>query len=500
LSIPNAKAHSKAEPTKKAASGLWAERAAMKVPIGDPVLDSALGGGLPNNGVILVGGEPGTGKTTLAATFIYNGAVRYAERGLYVSFSEDKGRFYASMGNLGYNFSQLADRGVFEFIEVPSQTEEQIRGIPDDIYEALERLKPSRLVVDSFTWMAQSQGSGYAVRQLAQEGIKLLLTKGMNCTTMVIGERPMGESRLGPEEFIADGVIVLKHSIPRELEILKMRGTRIGRTSLLFTINKGFEAVTTTIDAPSKPGHWRPIVDSGDLLSTGSPDMDRMLGGGFPRGSYVVLEADPNVELKEVRLLTLGVGMNFASQGRGVFYLPPGGFRSREVAELMHRYLTRRDMVNVRVAGHVESGTARSKTITATEPQRAPAAEGSADGLDLLTSVPVELKAATHGQPVYTAYIYDILEAKYSEIPDIVFRRFGRDILRTSVSGDLTIALARSTTPEIDRIRSTVDWHFRLSKKNGAVMLWGVKPETPIYAMGSDVTLGYPVLTLKQFD
>ena len=53
LSIPDAKAHSKDEPTKKTESGLWAERAAMKVPVGDPVLDSALGGGLPNNGVIL---------------------------------------------------------------------------------------------------------------------------------------------------------------------------------------------------------------------------------------------------------------------------------------------------------------------------------------------------------------------------------------------------------------------------------------------------------------
>jgi circadian clock protein KaiC len=89
----------------------WNERAESgpmeRAAIGDPVLDSVLSGGFPRGSLILVNGNPGTGKTTLTARFLYTGAKDGAEKGLYVSFSEGKRSFYENMTSLGLDFEKL---------------------------------------------------------------------------------------------------------------------------------------------------------------------------------------------------------------------------------------------------------------------------------------------------------------------------------------------------------------------------------------------------------
>ena len=41
--------------------------------------------GFPRGELIIVAGKPGTGKTVFSASFIYNGAIKSGEKGLYVS-------------------------------------------------------------------------------------------------------------------------------------------------------------------------------------------------------------------------------------------------------------------------------------------------------------------------------------------------------------------------------------------------------------------------------
>ncbi|MEB3860231.1 MAG: KaiC domain-containing protein, partial [Desulfurococcales archaeon] len=48
-------------------------------------LDELLGGGIPRGSIILVAGHPGSGKTVFSAKFLYEGATRWGEPGLYVS-------------------------------------------------------------------------------------------------------------------------------------------------------------------------------------------------------------------------------------------------------------------------------------------------------------------------------------------------------------------------------------------------------------------------------
>jgi len=67
--------------------------ATERITSGVPGLDPLIGGGFPQGKVILVLGEPGTGKTILSSQYLYSGASQRGEKGVYVGMNEPKPRF-----------------------------------------------------------------------------------------------------------------------------------------------------------------------------------------------------------------------------------------------------------------------------------------------------------------------------------------------------------------------------------------------------------------------
>ena len=65
-------------------------------------LDSLVGGGFLRNSMILIAGNPGTGKTMLSTKFIYEGATKYGDRGVYVCFTEAKRNLIQRMQGLAW--------------------------------------------------------------------------------------------------------------------------------------------------------------------------------------------------------------------------------------------------------------------------------------------------------------------------------------------------------------------------------------------------------------
>ena len=98
--------------------------------------------------------------------------------------------------------------------------------------------------------------------------------------------------------------------------------------------------VTTTLRTPARAEKWKPIADSGELISTGSRDFDAILGGGFPRGAYFVVEIAADVQISEIRLITRSIMLNFINQGRGVVILPTGGVEGKSIKAAMRPYTT----------------------------------------------------------------------------------------------------------------------------------------------------------------
>lgn len=196
----------------------------------------------------------------------------------------------------------------------------------------VSELGAKRLVIDSFSAMAQAFKDPHEVRVFLHT-ILGKICRIQECTTIVVIENPYecNNMVLGIEGFVADGIIILKRSflerrLLRELEFFKMRGTPIQGTNLIFTLKGGFKAFTPfKFKLINNPQRFQPQPDTACFYSTGSPSLDEMLGGGYLRGSSVLIEIDKQVSRLQYQLIVSPTISNFIAQGKGVIIIPSGG-------------------------------------------------------------------------------------------------------------------------------------------------------------------------------
>src|ERR1700759_4514965 len=123
-------------------------------------LDDILRGGLSRGHLFLLEGEPGAGKTTIALQFLLEGS-KAGEKCLYITLSETEAELRHGATSHGWTLGELIE--VFELIPPDSLLEDDNRQsllysadleldeATKQIFAAVERVKPSRVVLDSLS-------------------------------------------------------------------------------------------------------------------------------------------------------------------------------------------------------------------------------------------------------------------------------------------------------------------------------------------------------------
>jgi len=472
---------------------LRAESTQHLTPSGIEGLDELLGGGLPREGLVVLAGNPGTGKTIFSAQFLYRGAADYGERGVYASFAEDKHQFYRNMKGLGFDFDRLEREGLFSFLDMLTVKEEGVSAALELIVGRVAELGAERLVIDSFSAMAQAFREPHEAR-IVLHTILSKIVRSMGCTTLLVIEVPHGESRigLGVEEFVADGIIVLKRRLfddrpLRELEVLKMRGSPTPRVHVVFTLKDGFRVLLEFKPKPvEKPGRFKPRPDPEGYFSSGSPDVDEMLGGGYPRGSTVLFEVGEGVSPEHYHLFGYPTVWNFLAHGRGVIVVPSagvdhalikkraltGGFTEEEVYRLLRVYTRYRPRV--------------------TEPYVvALKGEDPFEDFEERLKLAQELMERT-GQPVLNINGVDMLIDAYGSARALTYLK--ACATRARETGGLCAIILKPGYPRLASILSSMaDVHLRFARRHRVVLVYGVRPTTGLYALEMDASEGYPM-------
>ena len=487
------------------------ERMAMseeRVPTGITGLDERINGGLPKGSLTVVGGEPGSGKTTLCAQFLHYGATEH-EPSVYVSFGENHKVFYSNMRLFGLDFEKCDQSFKYlDFMRMKSGSESVLA----ILLQELEQFKTRRLAIDSFTALSQTIRD-VPEQLVVMDTILSKILRGMGCTTIVTVEKRVGQPLLGSgfEEFVADGILMLERDTKsgiRQVRIPKMRSTALPQDRFPYTLYHGFHlipplsrsrrVVSLLVSDPKiadKPGHiekksslkkqWTPIQDTSTRFSTGNKSLDEIIGGGFERGSYAVLEVGRNVPPRGVKLFTYPLTWNFMSQGRGVvFYLGPSS-SSEEIREIAGSYINLRTFDRLgRVLEEKPSGRRLPK-----RPFTVMLKEGNADLDDdaqVFSSVTRALMKQT-GKNVLSIINLAELENKYAGNLDKLFTHIGRWIGENMNLGNVTLAVAKPGLGITSKLLNITRWHLRLIERDGSTFLYSIMPRrvTP-HAMDID--------------
>ncbi|MEM2455140.1 MAG: ATPase domain-containing protein, partial [Candidatus Bathyarchaeia archaeon] len=328
------------------------------------------------------------------------------------------------------------------------------------------------------------------------------VTRLLGCTAILIVEVPYGESKigLGMEEFVADGIIHLRRSeldggrVFRDLEILKMRGVPIQESHIVFTLKGGFKALPPfKAKQVEKPCRFKPKADTEEYFSTGSPDIDEMLGGGYSRGSSILVEiTDANVSTLHYHLIIYPTIWNFLVQGRGAIIFPSAGIDYSFILKRVKEAGLKEDEINslLRILVKDYAGIKPAPYLVTCRGERF--SEDYAKCLE----VEREIRERTN-QPILHFVGADMLIDTYG-LKDALSAIRNHSV-RVREKGDLYMILLKPGRPRLSEVLSAFsEFHLKITRKYGCAIIYGLKPRTPLYALEMDTSRGYFMPKLTQ--
>lgn len=195
-----------------------------------PGLDSLMQGGIPEGELILLSGTCGTGKSIFGLQFVMQFGVETGKEdaSVYVTFEEHRAQIRAQAARFGWDIKKMEDRQKLRMLRYDPF---QIRDILGMIENNIREINANRIVMDSISSFAMYLHDENEIRKTIIQIYDVL--KKNKCTGILISEvlpNSHALSRYGIEEFVLDGVIVLRkifqdNEFRRALNIWKLRET-----------------------------------------------------------------------------------------------------------------------------------------------------------------------------------------------------------------------------------------------------------------------------------
>jgi len=256
--------------------------------------DEITDGGLPKNRTTLISGSTGSGKTLFGIDFLINGAIKFKEPGVFMSFEETEDELYTDVASLNLDLRGLVAKKKILIEHVLLERKDiqeldfNLEGLFVRLEHAIDSIGAKRVVLDSI----ESLFAGIKDEGILRLEIKRLFRwlKEKKVTAVVTGE-PIQEfyTRHGLEQYISDCIILLDNRVKdqlaiRRIRVVKYRGSKHGTNEYPFVIDKdGLSVIPITSVGLDQPG-------TAMKVSTGIPSLDKMFWKkpGYTRGSMVL--------------------------------------------------------------------------------------------------------------------------------------------------------------------------------------------------------------------
>jgi circadian clock protein KaiC len=281
---------------------------------GNAEIDAILGGGFPENGIHVIMGAPGTGKTILAEQLCFANASPERPILYLATFSEPLQKLvrflqeftFASVEKIGTEI--LYEHIGEELLTAPER-------IPDRLQELLTLHRPKIIVIDSFKALADLLPDRAAWRRTL-DAVAGMLT-AYDTTTFLVGEYTTTMMNDLPEFAVADGIVDVSRvergtRDERFLRVLKLRGSAFLAGEHAFRLGSdGIEAFRRFV-APDVPPHYQPALER---LKSGISGLDDTIATGWLRGSATLVVGPSGSGKTSIGLHFLRAGLDEGEPG-----------------------------------------------------------------------------------------------------------------------------------------------------------------------------------------
>ncbi|MCP5085913.1 MAG: AAA family ATPase, partial [Rhodobacteraceae bacterium] len=258
-------------------------------------LDDILDGGLAEGRTTLVAGGPGCGKSILGLEFLYRGALA-GEPGIFVTFEERADAVRKNALTLGFQLAPLEQANTFFVMEVRLDPDAlvagdfNLKGLLAMLEAKAANMGTKRMVIDAVDVLLRIFDDPLRERNELYVLHDWLNTHEM---TTVLTVKSTKNKTLLPTyyeflDFMADCVIRLDQRVTeqittRRLRVIKYRGSNFNRNEFPYVISaRGLNIISITAGTLQ---HKAPSAK----ISSGQPRLDAMLGGGYQRGTCILI-------------------------------------------------------------------------------------------------------------------------------------------------------------------------------------------------------------------
>lgn len=274
-----------------------------KSPTGIEGFDDITDGGLPRGRTTLVSGGPGSGKTIFALQFLVHGARNAREPGIFVAFEESSDRLTTNARAFGWDLAALLRTKQLCFMDAQPRPDLiqsgtfDLGGMLAALGAQCKKMGARRIVFDALdVVMALLPDAATQRREVyrLQEWLAAHALTGL-ITTKTGGDdmNSFSPQPISFMQFMVDCAVVLNHHVDlgvsqRNLRVKKFRGSAFDENESPFVIGQtGFDVAVSRM-----LGRVNNSV-SNERVTSGVKRLDTMLGGGYYRGSCVLITGVP---------------------------------------------------------------------------------------------------------------------------------------------------------------------------------------------------------------
>ena len=439
---------------------------------------------------LLIKGEAGTGKTLFSLELLRH----FSENGdgIYISTKVSPQTLY---DQIPYLKDLVKPDHVLDstkageaFKHVTMIMDLRVRDAPmiiKEVYYKAKDLDEPFIIVDS--WDGIVKIMPFAERS-KNEDILVKMAEGINARMIFTSEEP-DQTTL---DYVVDGIITLSDGYfegrrIREIEVNKLRGVKIQKKRRVFTLDGGeFRSFDPYVKkVPTNFKFPDPIPDS-DItrVSSGTRDFDKLLGGGYLKGSFNLFEISDGISNAYLQMLNPTI-INHLNLERLMLYIQSQGSTSDEFDTDVKQYLKHPEKLDDRLVSYrqIAERTPYTRRLDSRIEEVIGEFEMSLRKTIQDTNIPLML-----------IMNLDTLECAYGV--EEVRKRMGEIVSMIKELSGVGLAIVNKEHKIVEEIGNLTTSRWRITTINGEVLMYGVTPRTELYAVESYVSRGHPEIKL----